>query len=232
MVYVLWDFDETLAYREGDWAQSIFEVLQQEQMKNIEIKKIDSLLQSGFPWHNPDKHQSELFQGKAFWEYLQKLFIPIFQSFGLSEEKSKSLSLKVKDQYLDINKWHLYDDSLGALEKLKEIGYLQIIISNHIPELDKLVSDVGIDNYFVEIISSGITGYNKPNIKIFELTLKKIPINSKIVLIGDNYLSDIIGAQSAGIKCILVRSDNSYGYKYYQKDLKNIDKYIQYVLND
>ena len=43
-----------------------------------------------------------------------------------------------------------------------------------------------------------------------------------MVMIGDNYIADITGARSNGIRAILVRKENKYEYKYYAEKLTDI----------
>lgn len=232
MTYILWDFDETIAYREGDWAQTIGELLEIQGITDFNIKDIDNQLQSGFPWHHYNIPQTELFKGKDYWEYLQSLFIPIFESYGIEDERSKRLARQVKNQFLKIDKWHIYDDVINTLNIFQTKNYTQLILSNHIPELGSLISELGISHYFESIYTSGIVGYNKPNKLFFEHVLKNIPFSSLKIMIGDNYLSDVLGAEQVGIKCILVRSSNLHGYKYYLKDLRGISEYLCQVLNE
>lgn len=55
MKLILWDFDGTLATREGMWAGTIQEILQELGVAALDAGKdeIRSLLKTGFPWHEP-----------------------------------------------------------------------------------------------------------------------------------------------------------------------------------
>lgn len=226
MKYILWDFDETLAYREGKWAQAMAELLEQETGTNIEISEIRKHLQTGFPWHHHDKHQSELLDGNSFWEYMETLFVKAFVALGVSEHTAHKLSPKVKGQFLDITKWRLYDDVIPALAVVQEAGYQSIIVSNHVPELEDLATSLGLSNYFVKIVSSGVVGYSKPHPRIFEIALQDLPDCDQAIMIGDSYSADVTGATNVGLECILVRSDNKLGHKYHRKDLEGIIDYL------
>ena len=52
--YLLWDFDNTLAYRDGMWGQTIYDLLQEYGYSSIRLEDIRPLLTSGFPWHTPE----------------------------------------------------------------------------------------------------------------------------------------------------------------------------------
>jgi len=127
---------------------------------------------------------------------------------------------------MDINYRYLYEDTLPALEKSIALGYTNILLSNHIPELVGLVQGLGIEGYFNHIISSANIGYDKPHKRIYEKALGYCSNQDDIIMIGDNYEADILGAKSAGIKGILVRKDNVHDYPYYAKTLEDIWQYI------
>lgn len=226
MKYILWDFDETLAYREGKWAQAMAELLEQEADVSIEISEIRNRLQTGFPWHHHDKHQSELLNGKSFWEYMGTLFEKAFESLGVSEQAALKLSPKVKDQFLDSTKWNVYEDVIPTLAAVNDAGYQNIIVSNHVPELNELATKLGLSNYFVRIVSSGIVGYSKPHPRIFEIALQDFHDCKQAIMIGDNYSADVIGAANARLECVLVRSDNKFGHKHHKSDLWGLNDYL------
>jgi len=41
--YLLWDFDNTLAYRKGMWTQTIYELLQEEGITSIKLEELKNL---------------------------------------------------------------------------------------------------------------------------------------------------------------------------------------------
>lgn len=53
---ILWDFDGTLAYREGLWSGCLAEVLQErEPDAGVTRDRVRPLLRDGFPWHLPER---------------------------------------------------------------------------------------------------------------------------------------------------------------------------------
>jgi HAD superfamily hydrolase (TIGR01549 family) len=124
---------------------------------------------------------------------------------------------------MDITKWHLYDDVIKTLEELIKNGNKNIIISNHIPELNEIVKGLNIEKYFHKIYSSGKIGYEKPNKKFYEYVLNDMKIcKENCIIIGDSYESDIMGGKNIGIKSILVRKENINNYELYNKNLEGI----------
>jgi putative hydrolase of the HAD superfamily len=217
---ILWDFDGTLAYRDGMWSGTVFSILERNKI-NIPLENIKPYLTTGFTWHNPELSHREIFKGKTWWEYYEKYFENIFVNLDIGKETSIELSKQIKPEYMDETKWHIYDDVVKTLEKIKENR--NIIISNHIPELDEIVNNLGISKYFTKIYSSGNIGYEKPNKKFYEYVINDQKINKHdSIIIGDSYECDIKGGEGIGIKSILVRKENKNNYRLYYKDIEEI----------
>jgi putative hydrolase of the HAD superfamily len=220
--YLLWDFDNTLAYRDGMWSQTIYDLLQEYGYSSIKLEDIRPLLTRGFPWHTPEIPHEEFFGGVHWWDYMTLHFSKIINQLGVNETLSPEIAGQIKTKYLDNTKWHLYNDTVPCLERAINTGYENIIVSNHVPELSGLVRDLGISKYFIQVYSSAHLGYEKPNAQIYRKVLDKLEDTSEVTMIGDSYIADIEGAISAGIKAILVRKENTHNYQNYCKSLDEI----------
>jgi len=230
MKYILWDFDGTLAYRDGKWSGALYSILLNNGIIDITIDAIKPYLTKGFTWHNTEKSNKELFGNKTWWEYYEDYFSNIFIELGIQKNISEKISKGIKKEYMDITKWHIYDDTVKTLERLINKNYINIILSNHIPELEEIVKGLGIDKYFLKIYSSGNIGYEKPNSEIYKYVINDAKINpNDCIMIGDSYSSDIQGGTKMGIKSILVRSENKNNYRNYCKDLRNIIEEIENI---
>ncbi|AKB43940.1 HAD family hydrolase [Methanosarcina vacuolata] len=221
--YLLWDFDNTLAYRDGMWGQTIYDLLQEHGYGSIKLEDIRPLLTRGFPWHTPEISHEEFLGGVQWWDYMTLHFSKIIHEIGVNETLSAEIAGQIKMKYLYIEKWHLYDDTIPCLERAVSKGYENIIVSNHVPELSSLVRDLGISDYFFQVYSSAQIGYEKPNIQIYRRVLEKLEDTSEVTMIGDSYIADVEGAINAGIKAILVRKENTHNYQNYCKSLDEID---------
>jgi putative hydrolase of the HAD superfamily len=230
MKIILWDFDGTLAYREGMWSGTIYTVLEKNNIRNISAEEIKPYLSTGFTWHTPEYSHKELFGGKTWWGYYENYFYNIFIKLGLDKEDGEKLSKQIKWEYMDKTKWNIYNDVTETLEKLIAKGYKNVILSNHIPELNEIVNNIGLEKYFIRTFSSGKIGYEKPNRKIYKYVFCELGLDKKdYMMIGDSYESDIKGGIGVGIKSILVRKENKNEYKWHCKDLKNIMETIEEI---
>jgi len=230
MCNILWDFDGTLAYRDGMWSATLLSLLNKVGINDILIENIRLYLNTGFTWHNYEYSHKELFNGKTWDEYYENYFYEIYIKIGINENISKELSKNVIIEYMDKTKWFIYDDVIETLEKAVKYGFKNYVLSNHIPELNKIVENVGLKNYFYEICSSANIGYEKPNIKIYEYVLEKLKVaKNACIIIGDSFKADIKGGENIGIKSILVRAENKENYKWYCKDLEKILEKIEEI---
>lgn len=224
-ICLVWDFDNTLAYRDGMWTRSACNILERNGFVDYDLKLLSNVFKTGFPWHFPEKAHIEYFDGCTWWEFANKAISRAFEAIGVKGKKNDFLTSQFKEEYLKKSEWHLYEDTISSLTRSKEMGYSNIIISNHTPELNELAESLGISKYFDSVTSSALVGYEKPNSKIFAFVIDKLD-HDKYIMIGDNYKADVIGALKFGIDAILVRKDNEKNYEKYSRDLYGIWKYI------
>jgi putative hydrolase of the HAD superfamily len=204
---LLWDFDGTLAYRPGGWSGALYAVLQKEAPALAVKTSADAIrpyLQSGFPWHAPEIAHQDL-KAKDWWEELKPLFARAFRSVGVKGEQTMALAGKVRAMYTDPSGWQLYPDALPALAALTKCGWTHVLLSNHVPELPKLLKALKLRDSFAVVFNSAETGYEKPNAKAFRPALDWIGPGALTWVIGDSFHADVTGAQEAGLPAILVR---------------------------
>jgi putative hydrolase of the HAD superfamily len=122
-----------------------------------------------------------------------------------SDDLAKYLNeIYLKHRFEDIE---LYDDVLPMLNALKE-KYKLIIISNGNSYPDKC----GLENLIDIAIFSQDYNVWKPDVRLFEIALEKVGCTKEeIVHIGDSLISDVLGAQKAGIANIWLNRKASSG---------------------
>ncbi len=88
-----------------------------------------------------------------------------------------------------------------ALEALRNRGLRLAVVSNGDGQAPRRLREAGMAEYFEEIIDSGNVGVEKPDPRIFLLTLEKLGVEpSRAVHVGDFYQVDVLGARKAGLK--------------------------------
>jgi len=218
---IFYDFHNTLAYRHKYFTTSVILVLDRyERGHAISHEHLLPYLQTGFPWLEPDKEYHHLKDPQKWWENIYPVFINALKAVNFSTEKAEFYTKEARKIMTGPGYYTLFDDTLDSLKRAKEYGYRNIILSNHVPELPLMAEQLGLMKYVDICISSANVGYEKPNIKIYELALKIADYPLNPWMIGDNYIADYQGARTAGIKSILVRKSVDEKVELYSDDLK------------
>jgi len=202
---VLWDFDGTLAFRDGMWRGSLVEALT-EVAPDHGVTRADLIpgLQDGFPWHRPDTGHPDLNTPDAWWDALLPLFTKAYVGAGIAAEPAARAARGVRARYTDATRWTVFPDTVAALAELSEAGWRHVVVSNHVPELDGLLRDLGLAGHFAAVVNSSQIGWEKPNRRIFEVALERAGHPERVWMVGDNPVADIAGAQALGMPGILV----------------------------
>ena len=226
---ILWDFDGTLGYRDGLWSGCLTEVLQaNEPDAGFTRDDVRPLLHNGFPWDVSDIAHPELSTPDAWWELVEELLFGACRDLGLSEDRSRRYARETHERYIDVAGFKLFDDTLPVLTDLRDEGWRHIILSNHVPELQTLVEGLALSALVDEVLSSAVTGYEKPNPKAFELGREAAGNPEQLWMVGDNPEADVRGAESVGIPAILVRNDEA-GATRFAKDLYGVKSHLPSV---
>lgn len=207
MKYLIWDFDGTLAYRQGGmWSAAILELLDRAAPGHaLTAERLRPMLQSGFPWQTPERPHTDIISADQWWQALEPEFERLFVALGLAPEQAQALSTRVRTNYCNLQRWRLFDDSLEALDSLSARGWTHLILTNHVPELRLIVDHLGLKARIAAIFNSAETGYEKPHPQAFQQILSSIEPGTSVWMIGDNYTADILGAEQVSIPGVLVR---------------------------
>jgi putative hydrolase of the HAD superfamily len=148
----------------------------------------------------------ELCEPEAWWSHVEALLASAYEGVGIESGPARTLARLARQRYVDATcGWRLYDDTVPVLERLRSDGWNHAILSNHVPELPTLVAGLGLEPLVDVVLSSAVTGYEKPNPKAFELALDRCGRPDEVWMVGDNPVADVEGATAVGIPAILVR---------------------------
>ncbi|HWJ77659.1 MAG TPA: HAD family hydrolase [Niallia sp.] len=104
----------------------------------------------------------------------------------------------------------VYEETFAVLDKLKN-KYQLLLLTNGSPQLQntKLTITPEISPYFDHIVISGDFGKGKPEPAIFEYALEKLKVSpSECLMVGDNLMTDILGANKTGIQSVWINREN------------------------
>jgi putative hydrolase of the HAD superfamily len=103
----------------------------------------------------------------------------------------------------------VYEETYRVLDRLKP-QYQLLLLTNGSPQLQntKLEITPEIAPYFDHIVISGAFGKGKPDPEIFHHALSKFGLTAdEVLMVGDNLLTDIIGAEQAGIRSVWINRE-------------------------
>ncbi len=112
-----------------------------------------------------------------------------------------------------------FDFAIPILKEIKEKGLKTALITNGSSELQnfKLMS-LGMTDCFDEVIISGETAYEKPDVRIFQLMARSLGIKTNEMLyIGDHPLNDVDGSRKAGCIPVWVKTTGIWTFPEIEK---------------
>lgn len=206
---IIWDFDGTLAQRRGLWSQCLADIANESLGVGLSREQFVPFLRSGFPWHTPEVSHPNLTTSEDWWTALAPLFASAFAgATGVDSRVARELAAQVRHRYIDPRAWTVFSEVRAVLARLSSQGWVHVMLSNHVPELPALVTGLGLVGHFEAILSSANIGFEKPRTECFEAALARLPSDAKrVVVVGDSYSADIVGAESAGLEGLLVRAE-------------------------
>lgn len=99
----------------------------------------------------------------------------------------------------------VYPDVVPVLEQLRAEGYRLAICSNWDWDLDKVLDQCGLTDWFEVAITSARAGCRKPHRRIFEQTLAPLGVEpGDAVFVGDTVQADIEGPLAVGMRPVHV----------------------------
>jgi putative hydrolase of the HAD superfamily len=205
---VLWDFDGTLAFREGLWSGCVMEVLDARRPGHgIVVEDVRAGLSKGFPWHRPHERHPHPGDAERWWDEMEARIADALARAGVERGECAALARATHARFIDpAVGWRRFEDTVPALTATAGAGWTNAIVSNHVPELADLVTGLGLDRHVDRVFTSALIGWEKPNARFFEHVLAGYGELEEVWMVGDNPVADVAGAEAVGLRAILVRA--------------------------
>lgn len=130
-------------------------------------------------------------------------FRDTFLEFGIDDDL---LVNQFSDGYVELSPYQtiLFPNVINVLKELKSLNYKMHIITNGFEEVQYIkLKNSGLIDFFQTVVCSEEINSLKPSPKIFNHALKKANADlNNSVMIGDDYVADIIGAEKSGFKVL------------------------------
>lgn len=142
-------------------------------------------------------------------QYRKQAWLNGLQELDIEEEQ---LAEELATTFPEERKKHiyLYEETIEILDALKD-NYQLLMLTNGSPHLQhtKLSLSPELEPYFDHIVISGDFGSGKPSAEIFNYALSLLEVEKdEVIMIGDNPLTDILGASKIGIDSIWINHHN------------------------
>lgn len=138
---------------------------------------------------------------RRFWSEYESILI---REAGAQATPKTALQVFLRVRQLG-GRFALFEDVLPALAALKAKGVKLGMISNLHRDLGELCARLGMAEFFDFYVTSGEVGAEKPDPRVFLAALQKAEARpDEAIHVGDQYHSDVVGAQNVGIRPILV----------------------------
>lgn len=143
---------------------------------------------------------------------LERFLYPLMQ-VGVNDE---ALARQIGKEYLELlpTRTQLVPNAKELLEYLSP-NYPLTIVSNGFVEVQyKKLRSAGLEHYFSHVVLSEDAKALKPDKRIFEYAMRLNNAKaSEVLMIGDSYEADIVGAQNAGIDQVWLNSGEANSAK-------------------
>ena len=222
-MHLLIDLDDTL----WDFRRNS-KIAMQEIYNDYELNQYYDSFESFYDIYMVKNHQlwEQYAKGEITKDYLslERFLYPLRVVGNEDVELAKKLG---KDfLYRTTMQTNLVDGAIETLEYLKAQGHILSIISNGFVEVQYTkLRRSGLIPYFANVFLSEEIGYQKPDIRFFQTVLDRLDASpSECLVIGDNFQTDIQGAQNANIRAVFYKNnaDLSLNYEFMGQIIENL----------
>lgn len=193
---ISFDLDGTLAQQCSPWITIKNFLDEHGIIRSVEeIKKADILI----------KDRVEAIKKSSIKNYYVVLNKLIFQALDI-EEDIDELAIEMFEKWFEFSNAKLYQDVLPVLSKLESVGVeMGIISDNFSSDVLKFISKNKISRFFSVIITPDISGFFKPDVRVYKKFAERIGVKeAEILHVGDDLERDYKGALNAGFKALLI----------------------------
>jgi FMN phosphatase YigB (HAD superfamily) len=201
---VFWDFDGTLAEREGSWPTILREaVLAADPTQAVDVAKLAIELSGGFPQWGP-KGLGMHPRASDWWAAASPILVDACLSAGVGPTLARRAMAALPSLYYRPTAWRMLPGARETLEAVWRARLPNVVRSNHAPELPGLVNALGSGPLVMRTITSASLGVEKPDPVMFETALRLVGAARDSWMVGDNPVADVAGARGVGMRAVLV----------------------------
>ena len=121
--------------------------------------------------------------------------------------------------------WYVFPEVAEVLGRLRARSLRLAVVSNWDSRLPALLDRLELTGFFDEVLVSALEGVEKPGAEIFRRAADRLGVDPvRCVHVGDSPLDDYRGAESAGMRAVLVDRAGIFADGYVRvADLRGLD---------
>lgn len=194
--------------------RSVFESLVKVTYDSLARSGIDVKWPSFFKVYKAVRAQQITQQKQTLREYdMKERLARILNSSGFKISQTSEIIQQALEDYFEAYAKHvtIEKDTRRLLEKLHLTRKLGLVTNFAYPPcIYHMLNKFNLNHTFDAVIISGQIGWVKPSPKIFQTALRKLESKAKqTIFVGDDPDTDIKGARNAGMKTVLLSSENT-----------------------
>jgi len=211
--HLFFDLDHTLWDFEKNSSESLEDIFYNSNLTSHGVTSLEHFVKSFL------RINTELWdafdRGQLHHAYIREnRFKMVFNELGILCPENH---VEIGEIYLQTlpSKKHLLEGALEMLDYVSEKGYKLHIVTNGFTEIQaKKIASSGISHFFQNVVTFENANAKKPDPKIFAYALEVSNARpDESVMIGDNWIADILGAKQFGLDTVYV---NPAGLKFDQ----------------
>ncbi|NQS91322.1 MAG: HAD family hydrolase [Chloroflexi bacterium] len=211
---LLFDLDGTLIHQYPSSLDVLFTIIDEHKVTLMTSAHRETQQFMFRYWANSEEFTADLAMYGEFTDqfYLHYLKRKLWAA-GLTELQAAELAPSIQAAFVECYQptTLVADDVLPTLKSLRRLGYKIGLVSNRSSSIDAVIQELGFESYLDFYFSSAEVNSWKPDPAIFDHALYLAESSPDITAyIGDNYYTDIVGAQNAGIYPILIDPKNIF----------------------
>lgn len=153
-----------------------------------------------------DAAQDQIYRPELFVRYARR----VIEEMGGKGSGLDACAWEIYDEWAACQHFALYEDVLPAMRALYDARLRIGLISNTHRCLTSFQSHFELESFITAAVSSSQHGYMKPHPSIFDAALRLVGVEaSDAVMVGDSVRQDIAGAQSVGMRAVLLARSGS-----------------------
>jgi putative hydrolase of the HAD superfamily len=221
---VMFDFVDTLAYEVKEDYVNYYSVLKElgYTTEQLEFKKGYDTARK---WLQREREGGRIWTEETRSDFIRRILK------NLKLQASDGVISRVIDIFPYKVEFKAFKDAEPTLSQLRQKKFKLVICSNISSErnLRIYLKSSNLEKYFDALVASGTVGYEKPDPKIFEIASRlSMTKPERIIHIGDLYEYDYVGAESAGMRALLIDRKGRYKDKKITR-IPQLDEVFDYL---